>query len=605
MCLLPFRLLHPRELSRHARKLGRSFAYPYAPSWTAALLVAGCGSNPVTAPQEGGSAQGENSFGGAGVSATATGTSADRPGQGGSTTRSSTAAPNAGGGATGIHATTSAGSDGSGSTTSSSGGQGPRVPVEFVVAPTLVPNANDSAPLAAIVRTETNVPTTGYIRVASDEESWTVSFGSASTTHEQALLGVKPDTQYRIAVSVTNGGSEVVAPTLSWHTPALPEDFPRLQFVRSAPDRMQPGMTMFDVRSRQYLVVVDNEGQVRWYYRTPWVSDRFRLMSSGNLAYVSPDTYLTEIDWFGNAVTTWYASKRDEPPPSNAIAVDVDGFHHNFDEMPSGNLLVLCRDNRYVNGFPTSADDPDADRMTTYVYGDEIVEFTRTGRIVRRYSLFDLLDTTRVGHADSEIADWSHSNAVIYDADSDAYVVSIRHQDAVVKLAREDGRLIWILGNHANWGDSWQPKLLTPVGDPFEWQYHQHAIELTPGGIGLYDNGNYRAPAYATPLLSSYSRAVRYAIDEHAMTVAQLWSYRPTFRNVSLYSSAMSDADWQPNGNVLVASGTLWSRLDPPGWAQIVEVSEDGETLFELNVVESPLGTTFDADRIPDIRYIR
>lgn len=100
-----------------------------------------------------------------------------------------------------------------------------------------------------------------------------------------------------------------------------------------------------------------------------------------------------------------------------------------------------------------------------------------------------------------------------------------------------------------------------------------------------------------------FSRVVRFDIDEKAMTVAQNWTYQPMYGNTALYSAAMSDADWQPNGNVLVASGTLSSARPVPGWAQIVEVTSDGETVFELNVIDSPTAyTTFDADRIPDLR---
>jgi hypothetical protein len=240
------------------------------------------------------------------------------------------------------------------------------------------------------------------------------------------------------------------------------------------------------------------------------------------------------------------------------------------------------------------------------VTGDQIVELTRAGEVVKRYSLFDVIDPTRIGH-DSEINnDWTHSNAVIYDPASDAYLVSMRHQDAVIKIRRETGELVWILGNPANWRTPWKSKLLAPLGADFEWQYHQHAVQLTPGGIGLYDNGNYRVPAYEDPLPAPYhSRVVRFAIDEVAMTVEQQWTYFPKSGNDLLYSYAMSDADLQANGNVLIASGTLTSLRANPGWAQIIEVTDAGDPVFELNVVDAPQdATTFDADRIPDIRYM-
>jgi len=370
---------------------------------------------------------------------------------------------------------------------------------------------------------------------------------------------------------------------------------------------MAPGMTMFDQHALHYLVVVDDQGEVRWFFHAPLLSDRFRLLSNGNIIYVSSEKYMIELDWLGNPVTTWYAAYSSSAP-TWTVPVNVRGFHHNVEEMPNGNILALCRDYRIINNFPTSDTDPTAPTTTANVLSDQVVEFTRAGEIVKSFSLFDILDTQRIGHGyrDEGAYDWTHSNAVTYDATSDAYMVSIRHQDAVIKIRRDNGALVWILGNHANWRDAWHDKLLTPLGEHFEWQYHQHAVELIPGGVGVYDNGNFRAPAYETPKLPYYSRVVRFNIDEQAMTVAQDWTYQPMADHSALYSMAMSDADWLPNGNVLVASGTLTNSRPAPGWGQIVEVTEDGDTVFELNVIDSPTAyTVFDADRIPDLRTMK
>ncbi len=477
-------------------------------------------------------------------------------------------------------------------------------PLGFVVPPRLVPNDNDAAPLAASLSFETTRPAFGSILVSGGGESWLLRLDAEAVVHERVLLGVKPDTDYEVVVRLAAGDDWIVAPPLSWHTPPLPADFPHLLPVSADTDRMAPGMTMFDVRSQLYVVVVDAAGDIRWYYRAPRTSDRYRLLSNGNIIYVSPDSYVTEIDWFGKPVATWYAAELGVPP-RGTIPVSVRGFHHNLDEMPNGNILALCRDVRWIDDYPTSSEDAEAPRARRYVRGDQIVEFTRDGEIAKRYSLFDILDTTRIG-PDGDITDWTHSNAVIYDAASDAYLVSMRHQDAGIKLERETGALGWILGNHANWRPAWTDKLLTPIGDEFEWPYHQHAVQVTEdGSLMLYDNGVYRAPAYQTPRLPFYSRAVRFAIDEKLMTATQVWSYQPTWGAVPLFAEAMSDADRLPNGNVLIASGTLTSQRTRPGWAQILEVTNEGDVVFELAVIDSPMpATTFDADRIPDIRYL-
>ena len=153
--------------------------------------------------------------------------------------------------------------------------------------------------------------------------------------------------------------------------------------------------------------------------------------------------------------------------------------------------------------------------------------------------------------------------------------------------------------------------LLTPRGDDFEWAYHHHAVEVVPGGVGLFDNGNYRAPAFEEPLPNTFSRAVRFAIDEASMEVSQTWSYWPTTEEGQVYAVAMGDADFQPEtNNTLVVSGTLVTADTPSRvWVQLLEVTEDGTPVFEVDITAQPESseqnaTTFEADRIPDIRFI-
>jgi arylsulfate sulfotransferase len=205
--------------------------------------------------------------------------------------------------------------------------------------------------------------------------------------------------------------------------------------------------------------------------------------------------------------------------------------------------------------------------------------------------------------------DWDHANAVVYDEASDAYYVSLRHQDAVIKVSRTDEKLIWILGTPANWVAPWQNKLLAPVGDLL-WPFHQHAVELNPIGIGLYDNGNYRAAAFAPvdTTKPEYSRAVIYAVDEAAKTVSQVWSYGPPSGADAFFSSGMGDCDRQPvTGNVLITNSQRVAQsatATDTTYAQIIEVTPDGSRVFELTTLgkEGSVYPVYRADRIPDIR---
>ena len=301
--------------------------------------------------------------------------------------------------------------------------------------------------------------------------------------------------------------------------------------------------------------------------------------------------------------------------------------------MPSGNFLVPSTELRAVDNFPTDLENPESSKQKANVIGDVVVEFQPDGTIVNQWRLLDLLDPDRYGydsggsfwenrgygHIEGSTEDWSHVNSVFYHPPDDSIIVSVRHQDAVVKLSRETGELIWIMGTHTGWGDRWKPDLLNPVGE-LEWQHHQHAAQITPdGSLLLFDNGNHRAwpPEAKTPDKETYSRAVEFKIDEEQSTVEQVWVYGGPGPG-AFFSSFVSEADLLPvTGNVLVTEGGL-TRDDQGEFAsggeatrysaRIVEVlhSEAPEIVFELliedSAAEDPMGwTVYRSERLPDL----
>ncbi len=290
-----------------------------------------------------------------------------------------------------------------------------------------------------------------------------------------------------------------------------------------------------------------------------------------------------------------------------AIPVDGLNFHHEVFATQYGTLLTLDRATVTVENYPTSETDPNAPTATADIVDDPVIEFDPvTGSVLNRWPLTDILDPTRIGYGSiipSNVGgnDWGHANAVILDPGSnledpsdDGIIVSVRHQDAVIKFSRATGNLIWILGPHENWGSDFQPFLLTPVGEPFEWQYHQHAPMITPHGtLLLFDNGNNRASPFDAKLpdANNYSRVVEYSINEQTMEVSQVWEYGSNTPE-RLYSGFICDADWlSQTGNVLATFGgtTLVNGVPTAGrTARIIEVDPATSTkVFEL-VIDEP-----------------
>ena len=316
---------------------------------------------------------------------------------------------------------------------------------------------------------------------------------------------------------------------------------------------------------------------------------------------------ITEIDMLGNRVARWHAARAFPDGLEGSIPLDIWSLHHAFRELPNGNLLAMSIEQRELEDYPTSEEDPGAAPETTKVIGDVIVEFTRAGEIVKEWRCFEILDPFRIGYGSlggfwwgrgyPDSCDWSHCNGIDYDPRDDSMLLSFRCQDAVVKLQRSSGDIVWILGPHDNWRKPWSDKLLTPDGD-LEWQYHQHDPSLTSrGSVMLFDNGTFRATPLSPkrPATQNYTRILEVEVDEAARRVREVWAYGGPGIDAP-YSTYVGGATALPQtGNVLINySGVI---LDRDGGASdrnreehnsihVMEVTrtQPAERLFHLTI---------------------
>ena len=490
--------------------------------------------------------------------------------------------------------------------------------IEVIQVPSLTMDPNGVTPLAGVVELTTDVPTRVTLTISDASDSWIREFAEFKTEHYLPVLGLKPDTSYSIEVIVTDLADEhlVLAPLLPVVTGPLPVDFPNINVLISDPTKMEPGFTLLDKFTRgkpttpdatlpRYTIIVDDAGEVVWY--STLGANATRQLPNGNLFFLDGNVF--EVDLLGNE--------------KQSIALGAGQLHHELFPTANGTLLSLTSETVVVDGFPTSYTDPNAPTRTRNIEDTPVVEFLSDGSLLNTWKLTDILDPTRIGFDSLESRplgfDWAHANAVLYDPRDDSIIVSVRHQDAVVKFSRSTGNLEWILGNHDNWPSEFQPFLLTPVGAPFEWQYHQHAQMITPSGtLLLFDNGNYRASPFdgSVPIPDSqnYSRAVEYAVDEATMEVRQIWEYGAQIQQ-SYYSANQSDADWMKDtGNVLItSSATSWlgrvssKSLGMGKWhTRIIEVDHNtpAEKVFEIAVFNTTLNSeirSYRSERIPDL----
>jgi hypothetical protein len=194
----------------------------------------------------------------------------------------------------------------------------------------------------------------------------------------------------------------------------------------------------------------------------------------------------------------------------------------------------------------------------------------------------------------------------------------------VISIDADTSAINWILGPHDGYIEELQKYLLTPImGNDFEWQWCQHDASVLPDydnnpdtiDILLFDNGQSKSFYEEThvPAHENYSRAVHYRINHKEMTVEQIWQYGKE-RGPADYAAFLGSSEYL-DGNVLISFGGQLRAGDMPmdqvisgvfgdvaTRSRVVEVTRDGEVVFEVSTHEVPGSTnaeTYQAKRIP------
>ena len=402
--------------------------------------------------------------------------------------------------------------------------------------PNIILDPYHISPLTALVLfdTEEEVSPTVTIVGKDDLSTYTHTFES-NTTHQLPIYGLYADQENEVRIEYEENG-KTIEKTLSIKTEALPDDFILPTSVTAKKESLDNELYFFTPSSQGYTCAYDVNGDVRWYLTTYALWDNARLENGHMLISterpINSPYYMTglyEIDLLGKIYVEYSLP---------------GGYHHDYDELPNGNLLV-------------ASDDFESDAGTVEDY---IVELDRkTGDIVKSFDLKDILPMED-GKSENWIEyDWFHNNSVWYDEETNSITLSGRHQDAVINIDFDTKELNWIIGDPTNWSEEYQKYFFTPVGDDFEWQWSQHAAMITPEGyVFIFDNGNNKSKIEEeyVPAEESYSRGVMYKIDTENMTIEQVWEYGKE-RGSEFYSPYISDVDYLEENHYIVHSGGI------------------------------------------------
>jgi hypothetical protein len=295
------------------------------------------------------------------------------------------------------------------------------------------------------------------------------------------------------------------------------------------------------------LFIIDPEGRVRWSY------------SVGN-------EFLIDLDasYIGDGVVHvgggWGLFQESEPHRGVIRQVDLSGnvllertspdfglgFNHHSEVLDSGEILSL-----------TTSRDTDGNRSW---YGVAIEQWDpSTEDVTWSWSSQQLYDNGTFG-TQYDDSPW-HANSVTLhdDALGAAAWISLYYGQMIWRVDRNTGELTHRFGPGGDFA------LFDTQGSPLgpsEFPYGQHDPDYTDDNrILLYDNGVDRPGG-------SFTRVAEYEVDLTANTATLLW----TWTEPGWYDPVIGDADYLPNGNVLVTRGHVWCYAFNNGDSGLIEL---------------------------------
>jgi hypothetical protein len=216
--------------------------------------------------------------------------------------------------------------------------------------------------------------------------------------------------------------------------------------------------------------------------------------------------------------------------------------------------------------------------------GDIFRELDSEGDVIWSWNTFDYFDSTEYNPyyaqtytGDYEM-DWTHSNSVFYDENSQSVFVSIRNLSRITKIDYASKEIIWNLGQ-----TDYMSEIYFDVDLNFS---QQHSVKvLDNGNLLFFDNHRYLSP--------ELSRCIEVEYDEDAHSVSIVWEHELP---LELFSGSRGECDRLDNGNTLITAGRTGNTL---------EVTPNNEVVWHLKIENSGFDVTmYRSERIPNLHPI-
>lgn len=384
---------------------------------------------------------------------------------------------------------------------------------------------------------------------------------NGTTSMNFYIGGMRPNTQYVIQGHVITGNNDVAGAALAFTSGAVASGITIEAYDMSTPEPSTSHPVLLTSPTQGVPFATDSLGNLIWYLPAYQNTGGYltRPVPGGTFLGMANDNsgvrgrLLREYDMAGNVIRETNTAAISAQ--LTAMGTDpITSIHHEVFRFPNGDTGLLGSVEKIANQGSGNVD----------VLGDMAIVLDSNLQVKWFWNEFDNLnimrpavlgETCQQGNAGcpplyqagySVANDWTHSNAFASAPDGNL-IVSIRHQDWVVKLnyqngaAASDGPVLWRLGR--------QGDFTVQSSDPCPWFSHQHDATFAFNGLLTnFDNGNTRITEPSTfcgnGSSQSHSRGQSWSLDETHKIATQVENL-----DLGVYSTATGSAELSTLGN--------------------------------------------------------
>jgi arylsulfate sulfotransferase len=435
------------------------------------------------------------------------------------------------------------------------------------------------------------------------------------------IAGMRAVSKYRMHSETWNGATLTPGATLDFTTGTPSVTFPEITVVTPATSEDSLAERFLIMSTIPMPIGVDLGGNPIWYYKDPLGQtvtltrplpggDIYLIANGQNSAgsAVSNQQILREIDLAGNVIRETNATRVSEQVSalsgiqSNCTLGGTDclvgSFHHEAILLPNLHTLAMSDEEKiFTDGTQGSSKTNPVD-----IIGDIIVDLDPSFNVVGYWRAFDHLNANRAAILGETCTapggggcppimlttgvaqDWLHANALYFTPSDGSVLMSMRHQDWIVKIDYGNGtgtnNILWTLGLGGNFTIN--------SNDPYPWFSHQHDPGFIQNGtttLAMFDNGNTRVSPPPLGLGSGDSRGYVLNLDQVNLVATPV-----LLADLGYFSMALGTAELLANGDYHFDAGY------GPGatpYSQSIEVFPNASLGFIVEVAGESTYRTF------------